>query len=106
MQQGERRLLAGKAGAQMAMAQQLAACDTCFLLKPVEEYARPDGRWETTCLVGANRQAVCSPRKRRCMSLVLAAGGSGRQALHVSPLAAGLSQHSSTRGKARTYSGG
>ncbi|KAL4451326.1 hypothetical protein ABPG77_009398 [Micractinium sp. CCAP 211/92] len=46
------------------MAQQLAACDTCFLLKPVEEYARPDGRWETTCLGCRSSAAHVAKRAR------------------------------------------
>ncbi|KAL4420760.1 hypothetical protein ABPG75_010416 [Micractinium tetrahymenae] len=48
----------------MAMAQQLAPCDTCFLLKPVEDYARPDGRWETACLACRSTTTHAAKRAR------------------------------------------
>lgn len=99
-----------RAGGRMALAQQLAACDTCFLLKPVEEYARPDGRWETTCLVGAGGQATC------CSHDVVvgmsawthqqgAAVCSGCHALPAPPMDAGVPGHCGARGKAGTRSG-
>lgn len=96
------------------MAQQLAACDTCFLLKPVEEYARPDGRWETTCLVSAGGQAAkraVQSRKGRwpvaipCMVLWLSGEG-GQGASIAPPMVAGLPQQCGTRGKTSTHSGG